>query len=65
MANLFCSPWEDDGQRWWLVWAGRFGSSSASMSAGSGAPPAKLRAPACVSVFGEAPGVVDLALESG
>jgi hypothetical protein len=45
--------------------AGRFRSSSALMSAGSGAPPAKLRAPAWVSVFGEAPGAVDLALESG
>jgi hypothetical protein len=44
---------------------GRFGPSSTSMSAGSGAPPAKLKALAWASIFGEAPGVVDLALESG
>jgi hypothetical protein len=56
VANLFCSPWEDGWQCWRLVWAGRFGPSSASMSMGSGAAPAKLKAPAWASVFGEAPG---------
>jgi hypothetical protein len=35
------------------------------MSVGSEAPLAKLRAPAWASVFSEAPGVVDLAPESG
>jgi hypothetical protein len=63
VANLFCSPWDDSGQWWWLVLAGRFGPSSASMSVGSRAPPAKLKAPVWASVFGEAPEVVDLAPE--
>jgi hypothetical protein len=31
------------------VWAGRFGPSSASMSASFGAPPAKLKAPTWAS----------------
>jgi hypothetical protein len=65
VANLFCSPWDDDGQRWRLVLVRRFGPSSVSMSAGSGAPPAKLKAPAWASIFGEAPGAVDLAAEGG
>jgi hypothetical protein len=65
VANLFCSPWEDGGQRRRLVWAGQFGSTSTSMMAGSRVPLAKLGASAWVSVFGEAPGAVDLALESG
>jgi hypothetical protein len=43
------------------VRAGRLGASSTSMAAGSGAPPAKSRAPAWVSASGETPGVVDLA----
>jgi hypothetical protein len=47
------------------VLAGRFGPSSASMSVGSGAPLAKLKAPAWALVFGEAPGAVDLASEGG
>jgi hypothetical protein len=47
------------------MWAGQFGPSSALMSAGFGAPPAKLNAPAWASVFGEAPGAVDLAPETG
>jgi hypothetical protein len=68
VANLICSPWDDDGQQWRLVLAGRFGPSSALMSAPmsavSGAPPAKMRALTWVSVFGEAPGALDLALGS-
>jgi hypothetical protein len=64
-VNLLCSAWEDGGQRWRLVWAGRFGPSSTSIFAGSGAPPAKLKAPAWASVFGEVPGAVNLAPESG
>jgi hypothetical protein len=44
---------------------GQFSSSSTSMSAGSEAPLAKLNAPVWASVFGKAPGAVDLALESG
>jgi hypothetical protein len=43
----------------------RFGPSSASMSAVSGAPPAKIKAPMWASVFSEAPGAVDLAPGSG
>jgi hypothetical protein len=43
------------------VWAGQGGASSASMMAGSGAPPAKPRAPAWASASSETPGVVDLA----
>jgi hypothetical protein len=39
----------------------RLGASSASMAAGSGAFPAKLRAPAWVSVFGDPSEAVDLA----
>jgi hypothetical protein len=61
VKNLLCSPWEDVGQQWRLVWAGRLGASSALVAAGSGAPPAKPRAPAWVVVFGETPRVVDLA----
>jgi hypothetical protein len=38
---------------------GQFGPSSVSMSAGSGAPPAKLEAPAWELVFVDAPGAVD------
>jgi hypothetical protein len=41
--------------------ARRLGASSASMAAGSGAPPAKPRVPAWVSVFGDPFGTVDLA----
>jgi hypothetical protein len=65
VANLFCSPWDDGGQQWWLVLVGQFSPSSASMSAVSGAPPAKMKAPMWASVFGEAPGAVDLAPRSG
>jgi hypothetical protein len=43
---------------------GAFGPSSASMSAVFGAPPAKLKASLWASVFGEAPGVVDLSPKS-
>jgi hypothetical protein len=39
----------------------QLGASSASMAAGSGAPPAKPRAPAWASVFGDPFGMVDLA----
>jgi hypothetical protein len=56
VANLFCSPWDDGGQQWRLVLAGWFSPSSASMSAVPGAPPAKMKAPTWVSVFGEALG---------
>jgi hypothetical protein len=62
--DLFCSPWDDGGQRRWLVLVGQFSPSSASMSVVSGAPPAKLKALARASVFSEAPGIVDLAPES-
>jgi hypothetical protein len=41
--------------------ARRLGASSASMAAGSGAPPAKPRAPAWASVFGDPSRMVDLA----
>jgi hypothetical protein len=41
--------------------ARRLGASSTSMAAGSGAPPAKPRAPAWASVFGDPFGMVDLA----
>jgi hypothetical protein len=61
VENLLCPPWEDDGQQWRLVWVGRLGASSASMAAGSGAPLDKPRAPAWAAVFGETPGMVDLA----
>jgi hypothetical protein len=61
VKNLICSPWEDVGQQWRLVWSGRLDPSSASIAAGSGAAPAKPRAPAWAAAFGETPGVVDLA----
>jgi hypothetical protein len=44
-------------------WCGR--GSSASMVAGSGAPPAKLRAPTWASASGETPRAVNLAPKSG
>jgi hypothetical protein len=59
--NLFCSPWEDVGQQWLLVWAGQLGASSTSMAAGFGVPPAKPRAPAWASVFDDPSRMVDLA----
>jgi hypothetical protein len=65
VTNLFCSPWDDSGQRWWLVLAGWFGPSSVSMSVGFGAPTAKLKALAWAPVFGDARGAVDLAPEGG
>jgi hypothetical protein len=40
--------------------ARRLGASSVSMAAGSRAPPAKSRAPAWVTVFGDPSGMVDL-----
>jgi hypothetical protein len=43
------------------VWAGQLGASSVSMAAGSGAPPAKPRAPAWAPVFGDHSRTVDLA----
>jgi hypothetical protein len=43
------------------VWAGWLGASSASMAVGSGAPPAKWRAPVWASVFSDPSGMVDLA----
>jgi hypothetical protein len=58
VANLFYSLWDDDVQQWWLAMMGRFGPSLASMSAVSGAPPAKMKAPKGASVFGEAPRAV-------
>jgi hypothetical protein len=61
VKNILCSPWEDVGQQWQLVWAGRLGASSPLVAAGSGANPAKPRAPARAVVFGETPRVVDLA----
>jgi hypothetical protein len=64
VEKLLCSPWEDNGQQWRLVWAGRLGLSSVSMAAGSGAPPAKLRAPACAAVFGDPSKMIDLAREA-
>jgi hypothetical protein len=64
-VNLFCSPWDGGGQQWWLVLARRFGPSSVSMSAVFEAPPDKMKAPMWASVFGEAPGAVDLVLGSG
>jgi hypothetical protein len=39
----------------------RLGASSTSMAVGSGAPPAKPRAPAWASVFGDPSETVDLA----
>jgi hypothetical protein len=65
VANLFCSPLNDGGQQWWLALARRFGPSLAFMSVIFGAPPVKMKAPKGASVFGEAPGAVDLALRSG
>jgi hypothetical protein len=41
--------------------ARQLGASSASMAAGSEAPPTKPRAPAWASVFGDPSGMVDLA----
>jgi hypothetical protein len=61
VENLLWSPWEDVGQQWRLVWAWRLGASSVSMAAGSGAPPAKPRAPTWASVFGDPSRTVDLA----
>jgi hypothetical protein len=65
VANLFCSPWDDGGQQWWLVSVRQFGPCLVSMSMVSGDPPAKMKAPKWASVFDEAPGAVDLALGSG
>jgi hypothetical protein len=65
VANLFCSPWDNGEQQWRLVLVGRFDPSSASMSAVSGAPPAKMKATTWASVFDEAPGAVDKSLGSG
>jgi hypothetical protein len=39
---------------------GRLGARSASMAAGSGAPPTKLRAPVWALASSETPGAVDL-----
>jgi hypothetical protein len=39
----------------------QLGASSTSMAAGSGAPPAKLRAPTWASIFGDPSETVDLA----
>jgi hypothetical protein len=61
VENLLFSPWEDDGQQWRLVWVGRLNANSTSMAVGSGAPLAKLRAPAWVVVFGDPSGMVDSA----
>jgi hypothetical protein len=61
VKNLLCSPWEDVGQQWRLVWVGRLVACSTSMAASSGAPPAKPRAPVWASVFGDPSGMVDLA----
>jgi hypothetical protein len=61
VKKLLCSPCEDVGQQWQLVSAGRLDASSASMTAGSGAPPARPRAPAWASVFRDPSGTVDLA----
>jgi hypothetical protein len=47
---------EADGGGGW-----RLSASSASMVVGSGAPPAKLRAPTWALVFGDPSGMVDLA----
>jgi hypothetical protein len=44
-----------------MATARRLGATSASMAAGSGAPPAKPRAPAWVSFFGDRYGTVYLA----
>jgi hypothetical protein len=45
--------------------ARQFSSSLASMSSGSSAPLAKMKAPKGMLVFGEAPGADDLAPGSG
>jgi hypothetical protein len=60
-SNLLCSPWEDVGQQWRMVWVGWLGASSASMAMGSGDPPAKPRAPAWASFFGDPSGMINLA----
>jgi hypothetical protein len=45
LEKLLCSPWEDDGQQWRWLRARRLSSSSTSMSAASGAPPARRSSP--------------------
>jgi hypothetical protein len=44
-ANLFGLSWNGGGRRWRLAMVRWFGSSSASVSVVSGAPPAKIKAP--------------------
>jgi hypothetical protein len=50
------------GRRWRLATARRFGPSLASMSASSGAPLVKMKAPKGAVVFGNPSGTVDSAL---
>jgi hypothetical protein len=61
VENLLCSPWEDNGQQWRMVWAGHLDARSMLMVAGSGAPPAKQRAPTWAAVFSDPSGMVNLA----
>jgi hypothetical protein len=61
VGNLLYSPWVEVGQQWCLVWVRRLGASSASMVVGSGAAPARPRAPTWATVFGDPFGMVDLA----
>jgi hypothetical protein len=65
VANLFFSPCNDGGQQWRPLLVRWFGPSLTLMSAVPGAPPAKLKTPTRTSVFGEAPGAVDLSPGSG
>jgi hypothetical protein len=55
------SPWDGSGWWWRLPTARQLNASSASIEAGSGAPPAKPRAPAWASVLSDPFETVDLA----
>jgi hypothetical protein len=55
------SPWEGSGRRWWLANGEATRRKLGIDGAGSGTPPAKPRAPAWASVFGDPSAMVDLA----
>jgi hypothetical protein len=60
-GNSFYSPWDGNGRWWRLATVRQFSPSLASMSASSGAPPGKMKAPKGAVVFDDPSGTIDLA----